>query len=232
MTFTNSFGDVTIDIPQGTNVLVKLSGGADSAILLYMLAKYRHELNPTMRFVIATTVAQPKPFQLIFAEQVINYVNSVYPMGDYLHVTNTANNEQDYTPKQEALIDSVQDKYTMMYSGITSNPPTSAMAEHGMLTDERVAIRDHDAPDKYSIYEWPLAKPGYMGYYKSNRPFANHHKKATAEFYTNLGVMESLFSLTRSCEDPTTNFTYHCGTCWFCLERKWGFESLGDTNES
>ena len=55
------------------------------------------------------------------------------------------------------------------------------------------------------------------------RPLINVDKKGVAEHYTRLGVLEELFPLTRSCEVHTTDFSEHCGECWFCKERLWGF---------
>jgi 7-cyano-7-deazaguanine synthase in queuosine biosynthesis len=50
--------------------------------------------------------------------------------------------------------------------------------------------------------------------------------------YVKFDLMDTVFPLTRSCEwtskitevaDPGTN---HCGVCWWCEERKWGFGKL------
>jgi len=51
----------------------------------------------------------------------------------------------------------------------------------------------------------------------------NVDKKGVHEHYVRLGVLEELFPLTRSCEIHTTDFSEHCGECWFCKERLWGF---------
>ena len=59
------------------------------------------------------------------------------------------------------------------------------------------------------------------------RPLINVDKKGVAEHYSRLGVLEDLFPLTRSCEeDNVYTFEEHCGDCWFCRERKWGFGRL------
>ena len=43
--------------------------------------------------------------------------------------------------------------------------------------------------------------------------------------YTELGIMDSLFTVTRSCESVTLT-EGHCGECWWCQERMWGFNRL------
>jgi len=58
------------------------------------------------------------------------------------------------------------------------------------------------------------------------RPMINIDKQGVCEIYSTLNVND-LFSITRSCEDITTNFHHgHCGDCWFCRERLWGFNKL------
>jgi 7-cyano-7-deazaguanine synthase in queuosine biosynthesis len=35
-----------------------------------------------------------------------------------------------------------------------------------------------------------------------------------------------IFPITRSCESWTNDFSKHCGECWWCKEREWGFGRL------
>jgi hypothetical protein len=59
---------------------------------------------------------------------------------------------------------------------------------------------------------------------------ANVDKKFISFLYTYFNVND-LFDLTRSCEAvPDLEFGFNpdfeklpCGTCWWCLERKWAF---------
>ena len=44
----NSQGDIKINITGNKKVLVKISGGSDSAILAYMLAMFRRDYNPNL----------------------------------------------------------------------------------------------------------------------------------------------------------------------------------------
>jgi 7-cyano-7-deazaguanine synthase in queuosine biosynthesis len=47
-----------------------------------------------------------------------------------------------------------------------------------------------------------------------------------SELYDYFDLQNTLFPLTRSCEQYTDDFTQHCDNCWFCGERKWGFGRL------
>jgi 7-cyano-7-deazaguanine synthase in queuosine biosynthesis len=65
--------------------------------------------------------------------------------------------------------------------------------------------------------------PGWRCY----RPFANLDKKGIAELYEHFNLMDTLFPITKSCEAKTYDWTTpHCGTCWWCHERQWGFGRL------
>ena len=70
--------------------------------------------------------------------------------------------------------------------------------------------------------------PVYKNY--SWKHLANIDKKGVAELYETLGVMETLFPLTRSCEayahESHYNIDKHCEKCWFCMERIYAFGRL------
>ena len=222
MTFPNSQGDVEIYMPENTRVLVKCSGGADSSILLYMLAKYRHECNPTISFIIASSVNQQLPYQYIHAKKVADYVNEIYPMGDYKHHQNENRGGEFYPGDQDFLTEPLMKKSDKLYMGLTLNPPIEEMKAHNMYDDLRMTDRDPDSEDIWDIGEVELSENNW----RHNRPFVRHDKRGIAEFYDLLGVRDTLYQLTRSCEETTTDFSKHCGTCWFCLEREWGFGEL------
>ena len=262
-TIPNSGGDIEIYIPGKKRVIHKISGGADSAILLYILAKYRNDFNPDIKFDLATSVNQQLPYQEIFAKKVIQYVNSVQPLGDFIHHVNTNLGDDDYNLGQDRVseplhnLDNIEEGYeTMQWTGITLNPPKDEMKANKMWDIDRVFARDpvpqgktwkdhaieiseknmiayvenlgattavvpsEDYPAKH--YEMD----GQSGVFKYQRPFRNHHKRHIAELYNTFNVMDDLFPLTRSCEKVTTDFSLHCGKCWFCKERKWGFGPL------
>ena len=66
--FKNSQDDWEINLPSDVkNIGLKISGGADSAIVCYMLAKYVVEERPDIKIHPITAVAETKPFQQILA---------------------------------------------------------------------------------------------------------------------------------------------------------------------
>ena len=59
-----------------------------------------------------------------------------------------------------------------------------------------------------------------IGYY---RPFFNIDKKQIKNMYDELGLTETLFPITRSCDNPKVKIGHCNGKCWWCEERKWAF---------
>ena len=53
----------------------------------------------------------------------------------------------------------------------------------------------------------------------------NFDKKELAQIYKEYDLLDTLFPVTRSCEG-WQNITGHCGKCWWCEERMWGFGKL------
>ena len=96
----------------------------------------------------------------------------------------------------------------IMYTGATSLPP-----------DEDLKYFSNTTP-LYDKRNPNIKRPVYNDKYYI--PFFNYNKKDISELYKLLNVTDSLFPYTRSCES-LTQFTGHCGECWWCEERKWAF---------
>lgn len=227
MIVPTSQGDVEINIQGKRNVLVKVSGGADSAILLYMLAKYRTEFNPDIEFVITSSDHAGRPYQYEFAQKVITVVERHYSLGNYQHVRNDNRGGDFYDQDMEKMnLPLIDDNSSVQFMGITANPSVEELTEYKVtmgaypsFVEHRPVTRDLDHEDRYPIKENEI-EPGV---FKFNRPFTLINKKAVAEIYDYFNIREELFPVTRSCEDTTTDFSSHCGKCWFCHERRLGF---------
>jgi hypothetical protein len=62
-------------------------------------------------------------------------------------------------------------------------------------------------------------------------PFFNHDKQDIAKLYRALGVEDTLLPVTRSCETDS-HIGSHCGTCWWCRERRWAFGYVDNKDEN
>ena len=219
MTVTTSQGDVVIDITTfGTpphlelvkRVGIRISGGADSAILAYMLAVYKRDYKPNMSIHPITCINDRKPYQEVFAKQVLAKITELTGVEFDEHFVENVDGgryREDQGIFQESLYKAK--KINIHFMGETLNPPIGVEVDWKFAGDGRDPTRDEKGQTHVPIVIY--------------KPFRNIDKKAIAELYQHYGVLDTLFPLTRSCEIHTFDFSNHCGGCWFCLERKWGF---------
>ena len=215
----------TIDLSfdsKATNILVKVSGGLDSAIVLYMLCEYASNERPDLNIITMTANDWKKPYQVAFAEKIINWHRSKFPLVNILeHETSQLEHGYNYIKGQQDLKDKVMEKYDIHIScnGINALPPQGIV-----FRNDRNVVQDGPTDDRYGrAGQWDLGKKRFS-------MLRNLDKKGVAELYTKFNLHDSLKNITRSCEshraEKTNNFTTHCGHCWWCNERKWGFGTL------
>lgn len=225
---TKSYGDVTLYLrprfyldgtPRVRNVMLRISGGADSALLLYMLAIFKRDYNPNIRIFLSTSINPTKPYQYIFADAVIKKVKELTGVEFEEHMWKECDGSsaERYRESQGEFINEIvpYNKIEILFNGETMNPTADFLP---LMTGTRDETRDG-----------PSTKNGAVTFARNAYPFRNFNKKAIAELYEHFGLTETLFPITRSCEKLTTNpadFAAHCDACWFCEERKWGFGRL------
>jgi hypothetical protein len=219
MVVTTTQGDVIIDVtnqnrPPFTKVInnvgIRLSGGADSAILAYMLAIYKRDYRPYITLHLITCVNNQKPYQEIFSKQVMEKITELTGVEFGEHFVENVDGEryrEDQGDFQEKLYSAY--KLDAHYMGETMNPPIGAESNWKFTGSGRDKSRDSRGETHVPVVTY--------------KPFRNLDKKGIAELYQHFGVLDTLFPLTRSCEIHTLDFSNHCDRCWFCLERKWGF---------
>tara|TARA_Y100000389_G_scaffold204763_1_gene259449 strand:- start:59 stop:706 length:648 start_codon:yes stop_codon:yes gene_type:complete len=211
MIVKNTQQDIIFDTKK-TKIGMKISGGADSAIVLYMLSKYVTENNTGAKIIPITVNHEGKDYQEQFAKQVVAHCKEVF--GDIFEQHQTARNytPDTYASTQQDLVESLYENNIIEchYVGITRDPPKDIVNTFGLKgpADDRSPGQHRQQVLDNRIY----------------RPLINIDKKGVAELYDTFAVMDTLFPLTRSCEEFTSNFSKHCETgCWFCQERYWGF---------
>lgn len=187
-----------------------------------------------------------------YVEKIIAYVRTRYP-GIVIHDTikedanywwaskhNGSGNIGSYTYLQEILSAFLQWNYARPelvieknsqgltdllyceYNGVTKNPPSDS----GVPASEETH-RDH-YDDKYMPGYATALSRGTHDFVAEYEPIRNSDKRITVWLADQLGVLDDLLPITRSCEggpDETKNFTQECMQCWWCLERKWALEN-------
>lgn len=230
---------INFDIHEKYNkILVNCSGGADSAILLYMVVDYLMKNNRTDTTVSVATCANDfkHRWNARKAADVINWTIAHTGFANFdMHYT-YYRDKQDTVYFHEIEGNLFKDGRTnIIISGITNNPVVEAnvLDINGMevdlvatgLTDRNVGEDEGDLVEGVSYDEGANYAEVNYAYYK---PFHKVDKRFVSSMYNQYNVMP-LFDLTRSCEViPETDFDPEfekkpCGECWWCLERKWAF---------
>ncbi len=200
------YNNTIVEIPSGP-IGISCSGGTDSSLLLYILMK--HHRDPIHIFTLsnnvkgrANAVVVPKVIEKCI--QLTGNINIVHH--SYYADEQTENNLFDI--QRTFLKDR---KIDCLFLAITANPPSEVV-----FANVSTESRDPETTHPEIIYK------GFL-----RQPFVNKDKKTIAQIYRDLGLSDVLFPITRSCEQPNRLEYYeHCGNCWWCEERKWGFGNV------
>ena len=187
---------------------VSLSGGADSAILAYILMK--HVATPIHFYTIATEEKNKRTIS--YSSNVINKcIELTKKTNVYHHIKYEQYwNNQTYTNYLNSQIRlGIID---VVYSAITTIPPDEELAK----------FKNQLKSDMYDTRKYGVTKPIVSRDGKWYFPFVNLNKKHIKDMYDEMSVLDTIFPLTMSCE--TFDFKHtHCENCWWCEERAWAF---------
>jgi|TARA_B100000959_G_C14847663_1_gene568718 hypothetical protein len=194
-----------------------MSGGADSSLLAYVLAKkikdekLRIKLQPL-------SVRRGRPNNPIYAGNVIDFIEEDlnFKMNDHI-IYYPPMDDEHYREievfKEKDDINFKDDLFQVLYSGITCNPPSDDKS----ISKNKERSRDEDT-------KRPLKTFNGIRYYMN--PFFCINKRELRMIYDQLKLTDKLFPLTYSCEgtaEDTKTHTQHCEKCWWCQERFWAF---------
>lgn len=197
------------DTPVGACV----SGGADSALMLYFLLKYTK--HPVHIFTFANEEKFLKnPMVSIRVVDKCCELTGNYNVAHHFAYGKTQNKQNLFELPLDYLSKGI---ITRLYTGVTKNPPIEVSDSFNSETTENDE-RDPTKTRKTKFDKWYT-------------PWTNLDKQDLFRIYNSHNLIDSLFLLTRSCEwenenkhgpDPGLG---HCGKCWWCEERQWGFNS-------
>lgn len=233
----------SIDIPFDTSwksIAISLSGGADSALLAYMICQKAKEHNVTIHIINHVRCWKTKPWQQHDADRVYNWlfqrfyhttfkrhINFIAPDLEYGNVGPNLTDEYGKRVsgdniQQRAYAEFICNKYTVdaYYNAVTRNPRLAMF--NGMKE------RDIEPTDENKHLE----RMTHMGV-EVLHPFRFIEKSEVVKKYQELDIMD-LFEITRSCEGVFKDINYTnyetgqyvpvCGECFWCKEREWAIE--------
>ena len=205
-----------IDLKGSKRVGVKLSGGADSAIALFLICKQ----NTDLEYILPITLKnKSKPFNFYYANQILDWTQEQFPLIKFERsYFGESEGNEDYVEKQVELTRRVLEDGVVdcIVNGITLVPQTEdfSSTENGPY-EERTLENLGAKKESFS----PVQKVWFL------TPFWDKDKRGIAKLYEDNDLMDSLFPLTRSCEG-FESMEKHCGKCWHCNEREWAFGRL------
>lgn len=195
---------INVSIPTDVKKAgIMLSGGMDSALLLYMLVvELVVELgSPDDITLKVYNVPNPKDNASLYSSKIVEYISTAFnkpleiiSVGDVTLAHNRIINE----PAGKILRDKEVD---LLFSATNQNPPVD-LGNVGYPWR-----RSPDAP--------PTKNVAF--------PFVHLYKNEILEAYQLLGQLD-LAGLTHSCTESTGA---RCTKCFQCLERAWAFSQLG-----
>lgn len=210
MIITHSQDNIVIDLPETIKkVGIKLSGGADSAIVAYILSMYVKKERNDIEIVPITVVNPNKPYQEIYSKNIINFLKNIFGNIYSFHCVEYSLNKETHQATMSTFVSKLYKENIIdcHFIGITKNPPS-------------VILKSFKDSPPFDDRSGNLDK-FFNGSY---RPLVKVDKRGVAELYEKFNLLETLFPITRSCEDKTLDFSKHCSDCWNCQERIWGFK--------
>lgn len=211
-----SVAGINFNIHEG-QIAISLSGGADSAILLYILMK--NGAGPIK--VIACS--EPRLPNRLAPRYATDVVHRCVELTGNKNVTIHTFFVQEKT--HDTWLAGLSKMFKdlgggTLYTGVTAFPDEQTLSLFNSYGD-----RKHKLKEVFHQRDPSVERPLYYRNREIYTPMFNMDKRKVAEMYRELEVMESLYPVTRSCESPVLT-EGHCGECWWCEERQWGFGRL------
>lgn len=223
--------------PNWKNVAISVSGGADSALLAYLVCELAYDHDTTIHIINHVRCWKTKPWQQYDADHVFNWLFQRFYHTKFKRHTNFIAPELEYgnigpnltdeygkkvsgdNIQQRAYAEYICHKYNIdaYYNGVTRNP---RLANFNGMVERNIELTE---ANKH------LLKMEHMGVVVSH-PFRFTDKSEIVKKYKELDLM-NLFNITRSCEGTVEGLTYEnyingqdvptCGECFWCKEREW-----------
>lgn len=223
--------------PEWKSVAISVSGGADSALLAYLICSLAKEHNTTIHIINHVRCWKTKPWQQHDADKVYNWLfqrfyNNTFkrhtgfiaPELEYGNIGPTLTDEYGKQVSGDNIQQRAYAEYIChihgidaYYNGVTRNPRTVAFDGMQERDIEPTEENKHLYLMKH-MNGWAI------------HPFRFVEKNWIYKQYKNLKILD-LWNLSRSCEGTFDNIDYRnytpntvvpeCKECFWCKERQW-----------
>lgn len=200
---------ISIDIPD-TQCGIMLSGGADSAILYYILLLHSTKAIHVYTCGSANNGREAPVTSYNIIRECMKRIDR-RDIFQHTYFVDVKVSQEMYDATHQITSD-----LDIVYMATTNTPDDAVMNSFKHL-NKLYSDRNPNV----------LNKPYYVGpKMRFYRPFVNLNKKNIYDLYKELDALEWLFPLTISCEKNPISNTEHCDNCWWCEERRWAFGRL------
>lgn len=204
------------DAPIG----ISLSGGADSALIFYML------MANTSQHIHVYSMFAPERREAMepHVDAIVETVSALTGNTNYTYHKHPVDAQSPGSLFQMLTEKLDSNEVKVMYVGLTKFPPDEVYEQfEEKQPDWHIAFRnEHETRPLFGI---TIPITGETVDDRVYVPFVNLNKKDLASMYAALDIIETVFTKTRSCEDEH-HIGSHCNDCWWCDERKWAFGRL------
>lgn len=224
--------------PEWNNIAISLSGGADSALLAFLLCYHTKPI--TINCISHTRMWKTRPWQSFDSKRVYDWLVDRFPEHTFVRHTNFIAPELEYGNIGPTLTD----EYGKLVSG--DNIEIRAFAEYICSTYDCsayynavtrnpknvdfIGMKERDIEESTDNQHLRIMR--HMGRYALH-PFRFVQKDWVVKQYIQYDIVD-LLDLTRSCEGEFEGLDYKtytpgqyvplCNVCFWCKERAWAIE--------
>lgn len=241
-----SYNNQSIDFfnfnPMYSQVLLALSGGVDSAALLWLLCKHF----PTVEIIpFHCRDDTAYPYDSAAAKNVFSFIKEQFPNQSIhdLYMYDYSIYDRNWIPYANQCIkndpifygqDDVEVANTLQMDNIAYNLmkqfPSAIRCDANISDSWKQVFLPRNTIDFEFIGDVNSKLKNVMGSSgKLYHPFANVDKKFIAQVFYRNELLHNLYPMTRSCSKSFSSLisnTTECGTCLQCFEKNWAFEDL------
>lgn len=202
---------------------VNVSGGADSACLMYLLIKYCQKYIPDAEIYVITCANVVKGWynarvSSVVIDRLLQLTRTDMIKGHYTYFA-----DDQIRTELNNFEETIYKLYGTTYfiHGTTQNPDRSV-----------VLTRSGGHTQRDNGHNRPILRSNYMfGNEETYRymPFMHVDKRMISHLYKEKDLLTELLPYTRSCEQHRDEnkenpwMSTPCGECWWCREREWAF---------
>lgn len=198
-----------LSIPDNKTYIVYLSGGLDSALVLFLIGTYL----PNSKLVLVTAChSHMKHYNKPFVKNIVSWFTNRFANNIVEHKFIYYKDRVESQSRKQTTFDEVVREYNAdgSFVGMTLNP-----AIDDLMTDDN---RDKRR-DVKNVWKRDLSVQ-FGKKFISYQPINDIDKKGVANLYEQYNLDE-LAEITISCESLTE--VKPCKTCWWCREKYYGF---------